>query len=145
MTKDQIKHMVHRFLGWRLPENFSPDNGINFTPLGNVGTPHEYRRDPIGTNLLDATQATEMVRYMVAEMPVSKEETGWLIERSNGSQPLWWGPPCSRWEWQQALIAPDQWTADASKALRFARREDAEAMIRFEGLQHAIATDHMWC
>lgn len=25
MTDDQIKHMVNRFLGWKLPENFNPD------------------------------------------------------------------------------------------------------------------------
>jgi hypothetical protein len=28
MTDEQIKHMVNRFLGWRLPENFQPDAGI---------------------------------------------------------------------------------------------------------------------
>lgn len=37
MTKDQIKHMVDRFLGWKLPESFSPDAGISFEPLGNKG------------------------------------------------------------------------------------------------------------
>ncbi len=28
MTEDQIKHMTDRFLGWKLPETFSPDGGI---------------------------------------------------------------------------------------------------------------------
>ena len=78
MTKGQIKHMVNRFLGRRLPENFYSDGGISFTPLGNVGTKHEYKRDPTGTNLLDATQATAVERHMVGEMPASKDETGWL-------------------------------------------------------------------
>jgi hypothetical protein len=65
MNNDQIKRMVDRFLGWKLPENFSPDGGISFKRLGNIGTPHEYRHDPVGTNLFDATQAYAMVQYMV--------------------------------------------------------------------------------
>jgi hypothetical protein len=63
--ESQIKHMVDRFLGWRLPHTFSPDDGISFDPVGNKGTPYEYRRQPTGTNLLDAVQAEEMVRYML--------------------------------------------------------------------------------
>lgn len=146
MTDDKIKHMVNRFLGWFLPENFSPDGGISFEPYGNKGTPHQYKRVPSGTNLLDAIQATAMVHHMVAEMPASKEETGWLIERNDTRVPTWWGPQCSRWEWQQALVSPDLWTTDASNAVRFARKEDAEKQIHFEGLQRvAIAIDHLWC
>lgn len=70
MTEDQIKHMVNRFLGWRLPENFQPDDGISFDPEYNVeynaarGKP-PARRTPSGTNLFDATQAEAMVRHMV--------------------------------------------------------------------------------
>lgn len=74
MTDEQIKHMVNRFLGWRLPEHFSPDAGISFKPEYNVeynasrGQPPQ-RYEPIGTNLFDAQQAEEMVRYMVEGMP----------------------------------------------------------------------------
>jgi hypothetical protein len=74
MTDEQIKHMVNRFLGWRLPENFQPDAGISFQPLYNVeynavrGNP-PARREPIGTNLFDATQAEAMVRYMIEGIP----------------------------------------------------------------------------
>ena len=68
MTDEQIKHMVDRFLGWKLPENFNPDGGVTFEKLGNKGTPHEYRHQPSGTNLLDATQATAMVRHMLEGM-----------------------------------------------------------------------------
>lgn len=70
MNDAQIKHMVDRFLNWRLPENFSPDGGISFEPLGNKGTPHEYTREPSGTNLLDAAQAEAMVRHMTEGMPL---------------------------------------------------------------------------
>lgn len=61
----QIKHMVERFLNWKLPENFNPDGGISFERFGNKGTPHEYRREPVGTNLFDAIQAAAMVRHML--------------------------------------------------------------------------------
>jgi hypothetical protein len=69
MTDKQIKHMVDRFLGWSLPGTFSPDNGISFSPIGNAGTMHEYKRDPSGTNLLDAFQTDQMVRYMIDGLP----------------------------------------------------------------------------
>ena len=69
MTEDQIKHMVNRFLGWRLPASFAPDGGISFEPIGNKSTTHQFTRDPSGTNLLDAQQAEAMVRYMAEGMP----------------------------------------------------------------------------
>lgn len=62
---DQVSHMVDRFLSWRLPEFFNPDGGITFEAVGNKGTPYEYTREPSGTNLFDAAQAEEMVRYML--------------------------------------------------------------------------------
>lgn len=73
MTDDQIKHMVQRFLAWKLPENFHPDDGISFTPEFNVeynakqGRPPQ-RHEPIGTNLFDYTQAEAMVRHMIEGM-----------------------------------------------------------------------------
>ena len=68
MTPEQIKHMVNRFLMWKLPADFAPDGGIsavrpNYAP----GVTWE----PSGTNLLDATQAEEMVRHMLEGMPTS--------------------------------------------------------------------------
>lgn len=64
MTEDQIEHMVNRFLGWKLPSNFSPDAGISFKAAFNEHTAHPMRHEPTGTNLFDFTQATTMVRYM---------------------------------------------------------------------------------
>lgn len=69
MTEDQIKHMVNRFLGWKLPTNFNPDDGITFDPVMNKGHSFESRREPSGTNLFDATQTDAMVRYMVDGLP----------------------------------------------------------------------------
>ena len=69
MTEAQIKHMVDRFLAWRLPENFSPDAGISFKPEFNEGTAHPMRHEPIGTNLFTATQADAMIRHLIEGMP----------------------------------------------------------------------------
>lgn len=69
MTDEQVKHMVGRFLAWRLPENFRPDGGITFKAEFNEHTPFPTRHEPSGTNLLDATQAEAMVRYIIAGMP----------------------------------------------------------------------------
>lgn len=66
--KSLVKHMVQRFLGWRLPEDFRPDDGISFTPINNAGTAYQTKHTPSGTNLFDATQAEAMVRYMLDEL-----------------------------------------------------------------------------
>ena len=57
MTEEQIKHMVDRFLGWRLPEDFHPDAGISFKPTFNDHLPTPMKHNPIGTNLFHAQQA----------------------------------------------------------------------------------------
>ena len=68
-------------------------------------------------------------------------ETGWLIERKGE----WWmAGPCSQWEWERAIVDTSLWTNDANKALRFAREQDAQTMIHFEGFQNAEATEHIW-
>lgn len=74
LTDDQIEHMVQRFLQWKLPETFSPDNGISFEPEFNVewnakqGLPPQ-RSEPVGTNLFDYSEAQAMVRHMTEGMP----------------------------------------------------------------------------
>lgn len=81
MTDEQIKYMVNRFLGWRLPEHFRPDAGISFKPEYNVefnaarGKPPE-RHQPTGTNLFCAEQAEAMVRYMIEGMPPAQNGNG---------------------------------------------------------------------
>ncbi len=69
LTDEQIKHMVDRFLGWKLPANFSPDGGISFKATFNDHLPTPMRHEPSGTNLFDCDQATAMVRYMVEGLP----------------------------------------------------------------------------
>jgi hypothetical protein len=54
--------MVSRFLCWRLPNSFNPDCGISFTPLHPNGT---TRFEPVGTNLLNAEQARQMLEHVL--------------------------------------------------------------------------------
>ena len=65
MNEELIKYMASRFLGWKLPNNFTPDAGISFKAEYNENTPYPARHEPTGTNLLDYNQALEMVQYMV--------------------------------------------------------------------------------
>lgn len=55
--------MVDRFLGWKLPQDFCPDAGVSFAPsdLQRRGI-HLW---PVGTNLLHAEQAKEMLTHVV--------------------------------------------------------------------------------
>lgn len=76
MNDDQIKHMVNRFLGWRLPETFSPDAGISFKAEFNEHTQWPMRHEPIGTNLFDYEEAEAMVRHMVEGMPQDNGQFG---------------------------------------------------------------------
>ena len=69
MNNAQIRHMVDRFLSWKLPEHFSPDGGITFKPTLNDHLPQPMRHEPIGTNLFTATQATKMVEHMLEGLP----------------------------------------------------------------------------
>lgn len=69
MTEEQIKYMRDRFLAWKLPANFNPDDGISFDPISNKGHSFERRREPTGTNLFNADQADAMVRHLVDGMP----------------------------------------------------------------------------
>lgn len=61
---DKVKKMVDRFLMWPLPQGFAPDCGIKFDPLGRRDKPGFW---PVGTNLLCADQAKEMIEYMLAD------------------------------------------------------------------------------
>jgi hypothetical protein len=93
MTDEQIKHMVSRFLCWRLPEDFQPDNGISFRPtfneeyMASLGKP-PMRHDPVGTNLLNYTQAEAMVRHMLEGLPRAWGEPADGASSASTTEPL---------------------------------------------------------
>ena len=74
-----IKKAVDRFLGWSLPQNFSPDCYISFDREKASAKPHVW---PVGTNLFTADQARAMFEHCLdeelkriheAEMPVEPD------------------------------------------------------------------------
>lgn len=83
MTEDQIKHMVDRFLGWRLPKDFAPDAGISFT---RPSYHPSVDATPTGTNLFDASQADAMVRHMLDGLP-SVRDAGDALESALAGKP----------------------------------------------------------
>jgi hypothetical protein len=86
LSDDQVKHMVNRFLMWKLPDNFNPDGGVSFEPEYNVeynakqGLPPQ-RHEPSGTNLLDYTQAEAMVRHMLDGLTQPQPDAAVAVER----------------------------------------------------------------
>lgn len=68
------------------------------------------------------------------------DETGWLVERDMGG-PHWWGRHTPTLEDDDAF----GWTNDSLRAIRFARKEDAEMYIEEVGWNDVVATEHMWC
>lgn len=83
MTSPSIQECVSRFLNWKLPSDFSPDAGISFNKLPHLHDTHEW---PIGTNLLNADQAKDMLEHILTgahvelyTSPMSKEWVGLKI------------------------------------------------------------------
>jgi len=68
LTDAQVKHMVDRFLCWKLPKPWNPDGGISYQRPNYMHPPADHDW-PVGTNLFDAIQAEAMVRHMIEGMP----------------------------------------------------------------------------
>lgn len=56
-----IDDLVSRFLAWELPQDFAPDSGVSFAPLGH------HSAWPTGTNLLTAAQAMAMLEHVLGD------------------------------------------------------------------------------
>jgi len=70
LTHAQIKHMAERFLAWKLPDDFSPDGGVVFVP-DREAHPSAW---PTGTNLLNYTQAYQMIWHLAEGLPSAAPE-----------------------------------------------------------------------
>lgn len=64
MEMSDVKDLVYRFLSWRLPDDFSPDGGIEFKPLQHPSSDLW----PIGTNLLNFEQTEIMIRHVLEDV-----------------------------------------------------------------------------
>lgn len=69
------------------------------------------------------------------------EQTGWLIERND-----YYGTQWLRFMGHHGEIPTLEWTTESSIALRFARREDAEWIIRKFPMECVLCvpTEHVW-
>jgi hypothetical protein len=126
MSEEQIKHMVNRFLMWRLPKPWHPDNGISYQRPNYAHEPADHDW-PTGTNLFDATQTDAMVRHMVEGISDWDQEAfAWLIEA-----------PGARYLGTREIGHDPRffWTTEHSKALRFVSKDAADgAMMAIRAL-----------
>lgn len=101
--------------------------------LANVGEHGGVRwingTPPHGTRLYSHLVGCESAKARVPN------ENGWLIESAfNGFSPSWWGGiPEGRGQ---------SFTTDPNKAVRFCRKEDAEAVAKH--MHMVIVTEHQW-
>lgn len=134
-----VAEMVNRFLGWKLPKDFAPDAGISFSPEFNVeymaslGKP-PMRHEPIGTNLFNADQAKAMFEHCIPSVETPKGEVGWVLEKDGTSQLLY--AYCA----ENLMLG---WTTDNLRAIRFARKADAEQLALIMEDADRVA-EHMW-
>ncbi len=124
--------MVNRFLMWRLPESFGPDNFISFRReqalASNVW--------PVGTNLFSYEEAKAMLEHVLMVEPPVLPQTGWLVEMQVGRLTLYLSYGCGHLGWS---VSPDQ-------ATRYARQQDAAAVaatLRDDDV-NPIAVEHQW-
>jgi len=64
-----------------------------------------------------------------AALAISSQESAWLIELNGGPTRYWF---------------PGGWTEDVNEALRFVRKQDAEAVVRWAGFRLASVREHVW-
>lgn len=74
------QHLTDRFLGWKLPDDFHPDCGIQFDAFAAKKLdPRNAKYEPVGTNLFTATQAKAMFLQLLRSyatpqpQPVTRE------------------------------------------------------------------------
>lgn len=89
-----ISKLVDRFLGWKLPQSFSPDCYVTFDrERAKAGESW-----PIGTNLLTADEARAMLEHILPQLPDNSSEAegdaythGWFDgnEADPYGQPRW--------------------------------------------------------
>lgn len=117
--------MVDRFLAWPLPETVCADL---------CASDPKYSHPRSGTNLLTAVEARQMLEHVLAAYPTERGESGWLVE--NGED----APQIMYRTIEQGLPV---WTADPNKAIRFARRADAEMFCAEDNEAWRVA-EHIW-
>jgi hypothetical protein len=97
LTDSDVKAMVDRFLGWKLPKDFCPDAGISFKPTKPYeGDEYGNSWWPVGTNLLTAEQAKAMFVHAL----------GPLVEPGAAQPPTPQPPQGAHQGWRPIETAP---------------------------------------
>lgn len=113
MDSSKMENMVSRFLQWKLPDDFCPDGGITFNPKYNW---------PVGTNLLTATQARDMLSYVVGEKDQA-EALCEVIEKQVAS------PPSVK---QRLVIIESPYAGNVERNVLYAREAVRDSLLRGE-------------
>lgn len=101
-----------------------------------------YNRAGVGVMLVRLADAERILRETQESAPAPVDEGAWLIETAalrnqDVIVPHWW-----------TGLYPNSvsWTTDANRAVRFARKQDAEAVIHGMGdvFERPFATEHVW-
>src|SRR5690606_15331875 len=89
-------------------------------------------------DVMEVAKARDLaiIPLYASPVPSSERDTGWLVELK-GERPTWW----SLTDTGEDAAG---WATDASLALRFARKCDAEAYIDDMGWTEAFASEHAW-
>lgn len=85
---------------------------------------------------IGAREIAAAIRASAPPAPDAKgeeaDECAWLVENQDGGRPVYW-----------SLILKE-WTSNADEAVRFARKQDAEAYIADAGWTEPKAVEHEW-
>jgi len=103
-----IDHLVNRFLGWKLPEDFHPDNHISINRDELAKLPEHCW--PVGTNLFTADQARKMFEYCLAAAPTQTEQTEQAVALEK--------PPCDCIQYLNGYAHPDCACANSGDLMR---------------------------
>lgn len=88
----------------------------------------------INCRILDLLDENAALRSRAEQ--AERGDVAWLVERE--SRPRWWTGRINGTGYRE-------WTDESLEAIRFARREDAEAMIRHLSIEYGSkATHHAW-
>ncbi len=83
-SMEVTQQMIDRFLSWKLPEDFSPDCGVSFDkrPPDAKGYARPW---PVGTSLLTATQARQMLEHVLqAPTPLEQKKADPVYDKLSG-------------------------------------------------------------
>lgn len=149
MNKNNIDHMVDRFLTWEFPADFNPDGAIAFNR--NPDYPM-----PVGTNLLTATQAKAMIEYIVEGMTYTQADVDAAVAAAlekaaeffrQKAENLRNGPTAP---WQAEAIAQFEYASNICSHMQPDALAEHDAKVRADALREALRqlktnTVGVWC